>query len=77
MKMRKLFLSLSPEDKDKVCSIVNEVGIGIQLGTLDYRKFLKERMFTVTGNARVFIKLFRRMDEAEQERFYRAMVNYD
>ena len=77
MKLRKLFLSLAQEEKDRVTALINEAGIGTQLGTLTFREFLKVQMFKLTGNSRQFIKLFRRLDEADQNRFYNAMVNYD
>jgi hypothetical protein len=77
LKMQRLFLSLSQEEKDKVTAAIVEAGIGIEVGSLIFRDFLKQRMFQLTGNSRLYIKLFRRMDVAQQNRFYTAMVNYD
>lgn len=77
MKLKRLFISLSQTEKDKVTAAIVEAGIGIELGTLEFRNFLKTQMFKLTGNSREYIKLFRRLDGAQQERFYRAMVNYE
>ena len=77
MKMKRIFLSLSSEEKDKICAAITEAGIGVEFGSLVFREFLKIQMWTVTGNSREFLKLFRRLDTSEQERFYQAMVSYD
>lgn len=76
MKLKRLFLALTQDEKDKVTAAIVEAGIGEQLNSLDFRAFLKEQMFKVTGKSREFIKLFRRLDGREQERFYNAMVSY-
>jgi hypothetical protein len=77
MKLKRLFLSLSQEEKDKVTAAIVEAGIGIEVGSLVFRDFLKQRMYSLTGNSRLYIKLFRRLDDEQQQRFYTAMVTFD
>lgn len=77
MKLKRLFLSLPQEEKDKVCAVITEAGIGITVGSLVYRDFLKQQMYKLTGNSREYLKLFRRLDAEQQNRFYTAMVDYE
>ena len=77
MKLKRLFNSLSVSEKDKVCAVIIEAGIGVTVGSLVYRDFLKQQMYKLTGNSREYLKLFRRLDGAQQERFYRGMLSYD
>ena len=74
---QRLFLSLSQEDKDKVTSIIIDAGIGIEVGSIVFRDFLKAQMWIVTGKSREYIKLFRRLDKDQQERFYKAFLSYE
>lgn len=77
MKLKRLFLSLAPEDKDRVCAAIIEAGLGKEFGTLEFRAFLKTQMLNMHGAAREYLKLFRRLDAEEQERFYKAMTTYE
>lgn len=77
MKLKRLFNSLSQSEKDKVCAVITEAGIGVAVGSLIYRDFLKQQMYRLTGNSREYIKLFRRLDTEQQNLFYGAMVNYN
>ena len=75
--MKRLFLSLSDAERDSICSAIIDAGLGKEFGTLEYREFLKTRMLASHGNAREYLKHFRRLSASEQERFYEAMTTFE
>lgn len=76
-KLKRIFNSLLPEEKDALCEVIQNAGIGLQFNTPVFRTYLKDQMFKFTGNSREFLKLFRRLDAGQQELFYGGMVSYD
>jgi hypothetical protein len=76
MKLKRLFLSLRQDERDDICAAIIEAGIGKELGTLKFKEFLKTRMLASHGNSREYLKHFRRLDAAQQERFYEAMTTF-
>ncbi len=77
MKLKRIFMSLTPEEKDKVCAVIVEAGIGVAVGSLNYRDFLKAQMYKLTGNSKEYIKRFRRLDAEQQNLFYGAFLSYE
>ena len=75
MNLRKLFLSLDEVQRDRICDIIIEAGIGVSAGTLTFRDFVVPYMQASHGNARAFLKYFSRLDPAQQHRFYEAMLS--
>lgn len=77
MKLKRLFLSLSQEEKDKVCAAIIEAGLCAVTGSIPFRDYLKPAMLSMHGNAREYIKLFRRLNQTQQKQFYDAMTSYN
>ena len=77
MKLKRLFNSLNTSEKDKVCAAIIEAGLCAAVGSVAFRDFLKPVMFSMRGNSREYIKLFRRLDADQQNLFYDAMTSYE
>lgn len=70
MNPSKLFLKLSPEDRDITTEITQSIGIGYSAGTLDFRESFKDAMFKHTGSLRELFKYLSRLDKTKQNRLF-------
>ncbi len=74
MNIASLYKKLSESEMDKVAEIIQTIGIGVSVGTLNHRESFKKEMFMHGGNVRVIFKYLSRLSESEQKKFYDAII---
>lgn len=70
MNPAKLFLKLSPEERDIATDVIQSIGIGYSAGTLDFRRAFKDVMYKHTGLLRELFKCLSRLDKGRQDRLF-------
>ncbi len=75
MNISKLYLKLTPSDREIATDVIQSIGIGVSVGTLDYRKSYKAIMFKHTGNLRLLFKVLSRLNDRDQKLFYDTIAN--
>jgi hypothetical protein len=75
MNISKLYLKLSPADREIATDVIQSIGIGISVGTLDYRKSYKAAMFKHRGELRLLFKTLSRLNDRDQKKFYDTIAN--
>jgi hypothetical protein len=75
MNISKLYLKLTPSDREIATDVIQSIGIGVSVGTLDYRKSYKAAMFKYAGNLRLLFKTLSRLNDREQKKLYDTIAN--